>query len=80
MQILGVNSTSSADVGRNLMTIKFMNRINMLLSVQSQAIQNKGEIAGIKQQQQDAIDTQKKNEDEYKKEQRHRILHAIVSI
>ncbi|MIE71881.1 hypothetical protein EL06_21275 [Salmonella enterica subsp. diarizonae] len=80
MQILGVNSTSSTDVGRNLMTIKFMNRINMLLSVQSQAIQNKGEIAGIKQQQQDAIDTQKKNEDEYKKEQRHRILHAIVSI
>lgn len=81
MQILGVNSTSSnTDVARNLMAVRFMNRINMLLSVQSQSIQNKGEIAGIKQQQQDALDTQKKNEDEYKKEQRHRILHAIVSI
>jgi len=57
-----------------------MNRINNLLTVQSQSIQNKGEIQGIKQQQKDALDNQKENEKEYKKEQRHRILHAIISI
>jgi hypothetical protein len=52
----------------------------MLLSVQSQSIQNKGEISGIKQQQQNALETQEDNEEEYQKEHRHRILHAIISI
>ncbi|MFS9381051.1 hypothetical protein QNN88_10180 [Citrobacter sp. ANG330] len=80
MQIKFTPTTSGHNTALDLLKIKGANRLNMLLSVQSQTIQNQGEISGIKQQQQDALDNQQKNEEEYKKEQRHRILHAIVSI
>ncbi|HFS5794024.1 TPA: hypothetical protein ACH1J3_004838 [Citrobacter werkmanii] len=75
-----ISMNTSNSIGKSLLSIKRMNSANMLLSIQSQSIQNQGEIAGIKLKQQDALDTQKKNEDEYKKQQRHRILHAIVSV
>jgi len=77
MLISGTNSTNasangSSGVMKNFMAIRMMNRLNMLLSVQSQSIQNKGEISGIKQQQQNALETQEDNEEEYQKEHRHR--------
>lgn len=78
MKIVPISTDHS--LVQSMLNIKFANRMNSLLSVQSQCIQNKGEIEGLKKQQQDALDNQAENEKEYKKEKRHRILHAIVSI
>lgn len=78
MKIVPISTDHS--LVQSMLNIKFANRMNSLLSVQSQCIQNKGEIEGLKKQQQDALDNQAENEKEYKKEKRHRIIHAIVSI
>lgn len=76
---IGAVSTDQSLV-QSMLNIKFANRMNSILSVKSQCIQNKGEIEGLKKQQQDALDNQAENEKEYKEERKHRIIHAIVSI
>lgn len=82
---VGTNSTTNLQPGSesfiaNLAKMKLATQVSSLMTCKSTIIENKGDIAGSKLEQENALNMQSDNEDEYKKEHKHKILHAIISV
>lgn len=80
------SSTSSSDIPlssgdklKNLQRMRLEQMIVQTMNLESTLIDNKGEVAGKRLESENALKNQNDNEQEYKKQQRHKIIHSIVS-
>ncbi|MCK7227233.1 type III secretion system translocon subunit SctE [Enterobacter asburiae] len=77
-----ISPSASHDTGSFLKSAQANRAAQQWLQAQnlnSQIIDNRGQIAGKKLEQENGLKNQQDNEKQYKKEKRHRILHAIFS-